>query len=135
MIRRSSPRRTRYDWTVTSVRRARTVPSVRTAPAGLNRPESPPRPEHPNGPQCPNGPQRGRHSEGPERSGGHLSFGHGPHHCLGAPLARVEARIAFEVLLTRFPGIRPAVASWDALEWRRTRLMRGLASLPVTLGR
>ncbi|MFE1764181.1 cytochrome P450 [Streptomyces angustmyceticus] len=66
--------------------------------------------------------------------GRHLAFGHGPHHCLGAPLARVEARIAFEVLLTRFPDIRPAVDSWDALEWRHTRLMHGLARLPVLLG-
>ncbi len=71
---------------------------------------------------------------GPDRPGRHLAFGHGPHHCLGAPLARVEARIAFEVLLTRFPDIRPAVDSWDALEWRHTRLMHGLARLPVLLG-
>lgn len=70
-----------------------------------------------------------------DRPGGHLSFGHGPHHCLGAPLARVEARIAFEVLLMRFPNIRLAVADGDAPEWRRTRLMRGLARLPVLLDR
>ncbi|MFJ8672143.1 cytochrome P450 [Streptomyces sp. NPDC093589] len=65
---------------------------------------------------------------------GHVSFGHGPHHCLGAPLARMEARIAFEVLLTRFPEIRLAGEGADAPEWRRTRLMRGLAALPVVLG-
>ncbi|UZJ32918.1 cytochrome P450 family protein [Streptomyces endophytica] len=69
------------------------------------------------------------------RAGGHLSFGHGPHHCLGAALARVEARIAFEVLLTRWTDIRPAGEGPDAVEWRRTRLMRGPARLPVTFVR
>ncbi|MEU9111536.1 cytochrome P450 [Streptomyces sp. NPDC048483] len=68
-----------------------------------------------------------------DRPTGHLSFGHGPHHCLGAPLARLEARIAFEVLLTRFPELRRTEEGTDALDWRRTRLMRGLAALPVTL--
>ncbi|MFF8900377.1 cytochrome P450 [Streptomyces lydicus] len=71
----------------------------------------------------------------PDQAGRHLSFGHGPHHCLGAPLARLEARIAFEVLLTRFADIRPASADWDELEWRRTRLMRGLVGLPVHIDR
>ncbi|WP_328381738.1 cytochrome P450 [Streptomyces sp. NBC_00400] len=82
-------------------------------------------------PRCPRPPEG---IPGADRPGGHLSFGHGPHHCLGAPLARLEARIAFEVLLTRFPGIRPAVDSRDALEWRHTRLMHGPARLPVFLG-
>jgi cytochrome P450 len=35
---------------------------------------------------------------------GHLAFGHGVHHCLGAPLARAEMRIAYPALLRRFPG-------------------------------
>ncbi|MFI8911443.1 cytochrome P450 [Streptomyces sp. NPDC053513] len=39
----------------------------------------------------------------------HLSLGHGPHYCLGAPLARMEAAIALEVLFTRFPDLDLAV--------------------------
>ncbi|GLW13730.1 cytochrome P450 [Streptomyces sp. NBRC 13847] len=62
----------------------------------------------------------------------HLAFGHGIHRCLGAPLARVEAEEALRAIVTRFPGIRLAVPS-EGLEWRQTRLMRGLKVLPVTL--
>ncbi|MEU1535241.1 cytochrome P450 family protein [Streptomyces fagopyri] len=61
---------------------------------------------------------------------GHLSFGHGIHRCVGAPLARAEADVALRAILSRFPGIRLAVSP-DQLDWRRTRLVRGLASLPV----
>ncbi|KNB53490.1 cytochrome P450 family protein [Streptomyces caatingaensis] len=64
---------------------------------------------------------------------GHLAFGHGIHRCLGAPLALAEAEIALRALLTRFPGLRLAVAA-EELRWRRTRLMRGLESLPVFTG-
>ncbi|MFC9388727.1 cytochrome P450 family protein [Streptomyces venezuelae] len=39
----------------------------------------------------------------------HLSLGHGPHYCLGAPLARMEAAVALETLFTRFPGLDLAV--------------------------
>lgn len=60
----------------------------------------------------------------------HLGFGHGIHRCVGAPLAKAEAEIALRAVLSRFPGIRLA-APPDRLDWRRTRLMRGLASLPV----
>ncbi|MFJ4776482.1 cytochrome P450 [Streptomyces sp. NPDC088762] len=60
----------------------------------------------------------------------HLAFGHGIHRCIGAPLAMAEGEIALRVVLTRFPGIRLAVPP-ERLEWRRTRLIRGLASLPV----
>ena len=42
------------------------------------------------------------------RKGPHIAFGHGPHYCLGAPLARLEARIAVETLLRRLPGLRLA---------------------------
>jgi cytochrome P450 len=61
----------------------------------------------------------------------HLSFGHGIHRCVGAPLAKAEAEIALGAVLTRFPGIRLAVPS-DRLDRRRTRSVRGLVELPVT---
>ncbi|MFD8059171.1 cytochrome P450 [Streptomyces cyaneofuscatus] len=64
---------------------------------------------------------------------GHLSFGHGIHRCPGAPLARAEAEIALRTLLARFPGLRLAVPA-ESLTWRRTRLTRGLAALPLVLG-
>ncbi|MFJ5224874.1 cytochrome P450 [Streptomyces sp. NPDC088400] len=63
-------------------------------------------------------------------AGGHLAFGHGIHRCLGAPLAKAEAEIALRALLIRFPRMRLSVPS-DQLRWRHTRLMRGLASLPL----
>jgi len=62
----------------------------------------------------------------------HLSFGHGIHRCIGAPLAKAEAEIALQAVLARFPGIRLATPA-DQLDWRRTRLVRGLASLPICL--
>jgi cytochrome P450 len=61
---------------------------------------------------------------------GHLTFGHGIHRCVGAPLARAEAEIALRALLSRFPALRLA-GSADQLSWRRTRLLRGLAALPL----
>ncbi|MET7728122.1 cytochrome P450 family protein [Streptomyces mirabilis] len=60
----------------------------------------------------------------------HLSFGHGIHRCVGAPLAKAEADIALRAILFRFPRIRLAVSP-DQLDWRRTRLVRGVATLPV----
>ena len=67
--------------------------------------------------------------------GPNLGFGHGIHYCLGAPLARLEARVAFEELLRRYPGLRLAV-SRDALAWAHGDglVLRGLVSLPVVLG-
>ncbi len=62
----------------------------------------------------------------------HLAFGDGIHFCLGAPLARLEGRIALEKLLDRFPDPRLAVAA-DELRWRRGLNLRGLESLPVAL--
>jgi len=64
---------------------------------------------------------------------GHLAFGHGVHHCLGAPLARMEAEVALGALLARFPRIALAVPS-SALRWRPVSLMNGLDSLPIRLG-
>ena len=60
--------------------------------------------------------------------GAHLSFGRGIHHCLGAPLARLEGRIALEMLLDRFPHIRLLD---DRPRFRRSIVFRGLQSLPV----
>ncbi|HEX5495566.1 MAG TPA: cytochrome P450, partial [Mycobacteriales bacterium] len=64
-------------------------------------------------------------------TGGHLAFGYGIHYCLGAPLARMEARIAFHQVLARLPDLSLACDP-AALRWRHTRLMRGLEHLPVT---
>jgi cytochrome P450 len=66
--------------------------------------------------------------------GPNLGFGHGIHYCLGAPLARLEARVAFETLLGRYPDLRLA-ASRDTLAWARGDglVLRGLARLPVVL--
>ena len=67
--------------------------------------------------------------------GPHLGFGHGIHYCLGAPLARLEARVAFEELLGRHPRLSLAVGR-DALAWSHGDglVLRGLVSLPVILG-
>ncbi|MFF1923767.1 cytochrome P450 [Streptomyces sp. NPDC058221] len=64
-------------------------------------------------------------------AGAHLAFGHGIHRCLGAPLARAEGEIALRTLFTRFPRLRLAAPEQEPVR-RRTRLMRGLRSLPVT---
>jgi len=66
------------------------------------------------------------------RPKGHLAFGHGIHHCLGAPLARTEAAVALRLLLDRYPGLALA-ADPAALTWRTSTLLRGLTALPVQL--
>jgi cytochrome P450 len=65
-------------------------------------------------------------------SSGHLSFGHGIHYCVGAPLARLEAEIAFGGLLGRFGSMTLAVPP-DSLRWRPSTLIHGLEALPVRL--
>lgn len=67
---------------------------------------------------------------GGQVSSGHVSFGHGAHYCLGAPLARMQARVAFGALLEHFPGLSLAAAPED-LRWRPGSLMHGLEALPV----
>jgi cytochrome P450 len=62
----------------------------------------------------------------------HLAFGHGIHHCLGAPLARLEARIALGTLLSRFPRLRLAVPT-PQLTWRPSMVINSLTALPVIL--
>ncbi|MBZ3908430.1 MULTISPECIES: cytochrome P450 family protein [Streptomyces] len=63
----------------------------------------------------------------------HLAFGHGPHLCLGAELARIEARIALEALFTRFPRLRLAVTP-DQLQPLPSLISNGHQQLPVHLG-
>jgi cytochrome P450 len=60
---------------------------------------------------------------------GHLAFGHGAHFCLGAPLARLEAKIAFTALLTRLDGL---ALGPGAPAWRHTFQLHSLKTLPVT---
>jgi cytochrome P450 len=66
--------------------------------------------------------------------GGHLALGHGIHHCLGAPLARMEGRIALAALHSRFPRMRLAVDPCE-LRWGHGDglVLRGLSELPVGL--
>lgn len=62
---------------------------------------------------------------------GHLAFGHGVHHCLGAPLARMEMRIALPALFRRFPTLTLA-EPFDDVRWRPFHFIYGLQSLAVT---
>jgi cytochrome P450 len=61
----------------------------------------------------------------------HLAFGHGIHHCLGAPLARLEGEIAIGRLIARFKRI--TLDDNIILQYRNSTLMRGLTALPVRL--
>lgn len=78
-----------------------------------------------------------RHFDDPDefdirrRPGGHLTFGRGAHFCVGAPLARLEGRVALEEVLKRFP-------KWDIdfanARRSRTATVRGWDSMPAILG-
>jgi cytochrome P450 len=59
-----------------------------------------------------------------------LSFGGGPHHCLGAALARLEGKVAFNRMVTRFPTLSLA----DDVTWNGRLNLRGAASVPVSAG-
>ncbi|WP_433087231.1 cytochrome P450 [Dactylosporangium sp. CA-052675] len=61
----------------------------------------------------------------------HLGFGHGLHFCLGAPLARLEARIAMDILLDRYDDI--AVDATEPAEFRNPWVMVSPTRLPVAV--
>src|SRR5262249_43414918 len=59
-----------------------------------------------------------------------IAFGKGIHLCLGAPLARLEAEIAFETLFRRYPAMRLAVPA-EELQFDAFAGMRGFRRLPI----
>ncbi len=64
------------------------------------------------------------------RDAAHLTFGHGVHRCLGAPLARLQVRIVLERLLRRFPTLRLAAVD-EPVAWKGGLATRGLSRLLV----
>ncbi|HEY3734319.1 MAG TPA: cytochrome P450 [Streptosporangiaceae bacterium] len=66
------------------------------------------------------------------RPQGIMSFGHGLHHCIGVPLAKMQIEIALTKLITRYPDLRLAVDR-DQIRWEDGALLRGLISLPVAV--
>jgi cytochrome P450 len=61
----------------------------------------------------------------------HLAFGHGPHYCVAAQLAKAELRVALSGLFARFPGLRLAEDP-STVAWRTGRMVRGPEHLHVT---
>ena len=62
-----------------------------------------------------------------------LAFGYGAHHCLGASLARLEAEAVWKHLLLRFPEVSSWKVNGEVIA-KRGRVIRGLESLPMSLG-
>jgi len=75
------------------------------------------------------GPDAGKLRLDRENARQHVSFGAGPHHCLGASLARLEARVSIERLVRRFPDLAAA----GDVEWNGRVNLRGPAHLPVAV--
>jgi cytochrome P450 len=61
----------------------------------------------------------------------HLAFGHGPHFCPGAQLARMELQVSLETILSRLPGLQLAVPESD-LTWQEGTVMRSVTALPLS---
>jgi cytochrome P450 len=76
------------------------------------------------------GPTASRFDVGRSFPAPHVAFGFGEHLCLGAALARLEARILFEELLARWPDYEIA----GAPEWTASTLVRGMRRLPAHIG-
>jgi cytochrome P450 len=61
----------------------------------------------------------------------HLTFGFGPHFCLGTALGRIQVELSIDTLLRRLPGLALAVPI-DEIPWRHDRMNGGIESFPVT---
>ncbi len=61
----------------------------------------------------------------------HLAFGHGAHHCIGAPLGRLEAAVALGTIIRRLPELALAVSP-EQIPRQPSSIVRGLHELPVT---
>jgi cytochrome P450 len=66
-------------------------------------------------------------------AGPHLGFSHGAHHCLGAPLARMELQVALTTLVGRLPNLRLAVPA-EQLRWKQGSFMRSIIEMPISWG-
>jgi cytochrome P450 len=75
--------------------------------------------------------ERAERFEPAREKGGHLAFGFGPHYCLGANLARLEAAVAIETLLARSRSLEAAFASEAELPLHPSPVFRGVTELPV----